>query len=152
MLNLRTTVFIVLAATLQIAPVLAEANFGQIVLNADTKSAQASGNTQGAYDLTRIATKDMRGNDCLGWATENPDHEMVLEEDLKKLELKVNSRGKDTTLVVKGPAGILCGDDAGASPDAAIEAENLPAGTYQVWVGAIQPNQSWNYSLSARGQ
>ncbi len=163
--KLKASVLIGFLAALSTAPVLAEANFAQLILtsNPETANPVVSGNTQGAYDLTIIAPKDIRGNDCLGWATQQPDHILVLEEDFSRLELKVNSRGKDTTLIVKSPGGkVLCGDDSGSNPDASIviksndddtqDDEFLKAGKFEVWVGASDPNQRWNYSLSGNAQ
>ena len=161
MSQLKASILISFFAALATAPALAEANFAQLTLSSDPETATptVSGNTQGLYDLTRIAQEDVMGNDCLGWATQEPDHILVLEEDFSKLELKVNSRGKDTTLILKNSSGkVLCGDDSGSNPDASIvvkgddneteDDEFLKAGKIEAWVGASEPNLRWNYSLS----
>jgi hypothetical protein len=49
---------------------------------------------------------------------------MVLERDFPKLKCAVNSRGKDTTLLIRGPGNlIVCGDDTGGRKDAIVEAK-----------------------------
>jgi hypothetical protein len=73
----------------------------------------------------------------------------VLEKGFPKLNFQVNSRGKDTTIIIKAPNGqIFCGDDTGSKKDASISATNLPSGEYELWVGSIEPDKRWGYSLT----
>jgi hypothetical protein len=108
-----------------------------------------TGVTNGNYSLSSIAKFDREQNPCLGFAGQTPDHKIVLEKGFPKLNFEVNSRGKDTTLVIKAPNGeVFCGDDTGSKKDASISAVNLARGEYEVWVGSIEPGKRWGYSLT----
>lgn len=74
-----------------------------------------------------------RTNDgpCRGFATALPDHQIVLTERSTNLELAVRSRA-DTILLLHGPDGWRCNDDAeGSNPR--LRGEFGP-GTYRVWI------------------
>ncbi len=108
-----------------------------------------SGSTSGNYSLSSIAKFDKDKNPCLGFSASTPDHVVVLEQGFPKLYFQVNSRGKDTTILVKTPSGqILCGDDTGLKKDASLSADGLTAGEYLVWVGSIEPGKRWGYTLT----
>jgi hypothetical protein len=108
-----------------------------------------NGATNGSYSLSSIAKFDRDQNPCLGFSGNTPDHKIVLEKGFAKLSFQVNSRGKDTTLIIKAPNGqIFCGDDTGAKKDASITARDLGSGEYDVWVGSIEPSKRWSYSLT----
>lgn len=147
---------IALIAALSATPVLSQAaNFGTLTLSPGfvPGSAVTNGNTGGTYSLPSIANRDRNKKPCIGFGSETPDHIIVLEKDFPRLIIRVNSRGKDTTLLIRGPNNlILCGDDAGSRKDASVEATNLKAGRYEVWVGSIEAGQRWNYNLSVREQ
>ena len=135
-------------------PVLAQApNFGTLKLSAGFPpgQGQASGRTGGAYSLSSIANKDRNGNACIGYGAQTPDHIIVLESKFSQLNVQINSGGKDTTMVMKGPNNlVICGDDTGSSKDASITATNLPPGEYRIWVGTVQEGQRGNYALTIR--
>jgi hypothetical protein len=137
-----------------VAPTLAEsANFEALNLSPGFSRADGivRGFTGGAYSLPSIANRDREGKRCLGFGDTQPDHIMVLQKNFARLQLQVNTQGKDTTLVVKGPNNtIFCGDDTGASKDASLAATNWPAGTYEVWVGTFDANNRWKYTLTVR--
>lgn len=147
---------IALLAALIASPVLAQrANFGNLTIapGFPAGSAQIAGQTGGSYSLPSIANSDGNKRPCIGFASETPDHILVLEKDFPNLTLQINSRGKDTTLLIKGPNNtIYCGDDTGLRKDASIEATNLKAGRYEIWVGSIEASQRWNYILTVREQ
>jgi len=132
-------------------PGLAQAaNFDSITLGASTPRAQAEGFTAGFFPLSNVAMRDSQGRVCAGFADTNPDHLLILDQDLDTLTLQVNSGGNDTTLLVIGPDNrtIRCGEDTSRrNPDARIQDRNWPAGTYQVWVGAHNQGQRHNYTL-----
>jgi hypothetical protein len=108
-----------------------------------------SGATNGSYSLSSIAKFDRDQNPCLGFANPTPDHKIILEKGFPKLNFQVNSRGKDTTIVIKAPNGqVFCGDDTSNKKDASISTTNLPSGEYDVWVGSIEPGKRWSYSLT----
>ncbi|HAG85617.1 MAG TPA: hypothetical protein DCL61_31885 [Cyanobacteria bacterium UBA12227] len=149
--NYRTLIGLV--AVLSATPVVAQTNFANltIALGFPPESGMVAGNTGGSYSLPSLVNRDRNNTPCLGYGDETPDHKLVLEQDFPKLSIKVNSGGNDTTLVIKGPNGVaLCGDDTGSKKDASVEASNLEAGEYSVWVGSINPGQNWNYTLSVR--
>ena len=140
--------------TATVAPAVAEsANFGTLDLSPGFSRAAgtARGFTGGSYSLSSITNSDRNGKRCLGFGDTQPDHIIVLQKDFSQLQLKVNTQGKDTTLVVKGPNNtFLCGDDTGANKDASITQNKWPAGTYEVWVGAFEPNARWKYTLTVQ--
>lgn len=145
---------IALMAALSATPVLSQAaNFDNLTLSPGFSpgSAMVAGYTGGSYSLPSIANSDRNKQPCIGYGDQTPDHIMVLEKDFPKLSIQVNSLGKDTTLVIKGSDGfVLCGDDTGVRKDASVEAFDWKAGKYSIWVGSIDPGQTWNYTLSVR--
>jgi hypothetical protein len=142
---------LVLALLLPLAAVPAWAQSAPIKLSLGFARQEGvlSGATNGSYSLSSVAKFDAQRNPCLGFATNTPSHTVVLGQSFPKLNFQVNSRGKDTTLVVRMPNGqVLCGDDTGTSKDASVNATNLPAGEYAVWVGSIDPGKRWSYGLT----
>lgn len=128
-------------------------NFDKLVLAANFERANAvvAGYTGGSYSLSTIAMRDRDGNVCIGYGDPTPDHLLVLEEDFSQLTLKVDSRIKDTTLVIQGSDGsVRCSFSTRDNPDAVLSDTNWKAGEYKVWVGSINANQTGNYTLSAR--
>ncbi|WP_174762911.1 hypothetical protein [Anabaena sp. UHCC 0187] len=81
---------------------------------------------------------------CKGFVDETPDHTLKLTSKFDYLKLVVQSPA-DTTMIVKGPGGTWCNDDFdGKNPG--IVGEWLP-GTYQIWIGSYQENESLPYTL-----
>ena len=129
----------------------AESNFGSLKLAPGFPRSDgiAKGYTAGAYPLSAIANQDRNGKRCLGFGDTIPDHRLVLEKDFSRLQVKVLTGGKDTTLLIKGPDGkIWCGDDTGSSKDASVVGVNWPSGVYQVWVGVFNSGVRLNYNLA----
>ncbi len=125
-------------------PALAQANFETLNLSPGFGQKSATGYTGGSYSLPSIANRDRNGNPCLGYGEQAPDFVMNLQGDIPQLSIAVNSGGQDTTLVIRGPGNFtLCGDDT-------VQDSNWQAGKYEIWVGTIEPNQNWNYSLTVR--
>ncbi|MBC6418048.1 MAG: hypothetical protein GDA44_04280 [Prochloron sp. SP5CPC1] len=153
MISAKNASLLALSIILIGAEAMAEdANFGQFTLTPAHKTT-VSGSTDGSYDLSSIAQTDQNGNPCIGYASVNPDHMMILKEDLAQLKLEVDSNGQDTTLVVKGPDNILrCDFGTNDTPDAVIKATDWPSGEYKIWVGSIEPSQKWDYRLLAGGK
>lgn len=84
---------------------------------------------------------------CLGFTGELPDHILTLAQTIPMLRVAVASEG-DTTLLIHGPYGWTCNDDAnGFNP--ALETE-FPAGTYRIWVGSYNMGEYHDYSLSVQ--
>lgn len=154
MLRFKKYTLLALITALSATPVLAgTANFGQLALSPGFKRAAgvSGGYTTGSFSLPAIANRDRNKNPCIGYAAPTPDHIIVLEKDFPQLTVKVDARGKDTTLVIKGPNDVIrCGDDTGNSKDASVTDSNWKAGQYSVWVGSIEPGEKWNYTLSVR--
>ncbi|MDY7013884.1 MAG: hypothetical protein SVX43_09870 [Cyanobacteriota bacterium] len=153
MFNFNNRHWIALAVLLAAAPVLArEGNFDPLTLQSGFGQTAVNGFTGGSVSFPdKFGSRDRNNNQCLGYGDTNPDHIMVLEDDLPQLTIRINSGRNDTTLVIQGPdSGTLrCGDDSGSNPDASIEDFNWKSGTYNVWVGSVEPGQRWNYRLSA---
>ena len=145
--------FIALIAVLIATPVLSQAaNFDTLTLSAGfpKQKGTAAGYTGGSFSLPSIANSDRNNKPCLGFGgSKTPDYIINLETDFPNLKVAVNSGNKDTTLVMRGPNNlILCGDDTGSSKDASVEATNLKAGKYEIWVGTIEAGKNWNYTLT----
>ena len=126
--------------------------FGKISLspNSETVKKTVRGYTGGSYSLSAVSKRDRNRNLCIGFADPKPDHILVLEKDFPKLNIKVNSGGNDTTLLIVGPDNktIRCGDDTGRSKDASIKDINWKAGKYKIWVGSFKARSRKNYRLS----
>lgn len=145
---------ITLAAAIGIAPFITAqaASFGQLAIAPEFDSSEAilTGYTGGSYSLTAIAARDSDGNACIGYSGVNPDHILVLQQDFSQLTLDVESGGNDTSLVVKGPDHtIRCAFGSKSQPDAVLVDENWKAGKYEVWVGSLEANRQFDYTLSA---
>lgn len=143
--------WLALFALSAVSPAIAQrANFEQLALARGFDRTSVSGFTTGSYSLSSIGRRDRSGNPCFGYGDPNPDHLMLIENDLSSLTLVVRS-GEDTTLVVQGPGRELrCGDDSQGSQDARISDTNWPAGTYKIWVGSVAQGQRVDYQLSAQ--
>ncbi|MEQ8752452.1 MAG: hypothetical protein RID09_02885 [Coleofasciculus sp. G1-WW12-02] len=145
---------IAMVIALTATPVLSQsANFGRLTLSPGFSSASgaAIGTTGGSFSLPSLVNRDRENNPCLGYAEETPDHIINLQANFNQLQIAVDSGGQDTTLLITGPKGFkLCGDDTGTSKDASVTSSNFEAGEYKVWVGTINPNQAWNYTLTVR--
>jgi hypothetical protein len=144
----------VTSATIANLPVAqAQANFEAFTIG-DKKSASVGGSTGGSTSIPSItAGSDRSGNKCLGFGDTNPDHIMTLTQAVNKLTLKVNSGGRDTTIVIQGPEGELrCGDDTGSKKDASFSGPNWNAGTYKIWVGSMESGARGNYRLNAQAE
>lgn len=82
---------------------------------------------------------------CQGWIASSPNHTFELSATTQ-LTLRV-SAPSDTTLVVLGPDGARCNDDAGNSHDPAISG-SFRSGQYRVFVGSYEEGQSIRYNLT----
>ncbi len=81
---------------------------------------------------------------CDGYVSSQPNHLLKLESFWEFLRLEVASQA-DTTILVKGPGGVWCNDDAGTA-NPMIEGQWQP-GLYQVWVGSYQANSENEYQI-----
>jgi len=109
--------------------------------------ATLNGNGGGNISIASIAGI---ADNCRGFANAEPNHTVTLTEIFPIMDLLVYSDNinDDPTMLVKGPNGIvICADNesGGRNPQAS---RRLPKGTYQVWVGAKNINQSFRYTLS----
>jgi len=130
------------------------ANFDGFTLDGTKKTASVGGSTGGSVSIPAITgSTDRSGNKCLGFGDSKPDHLMTLTQSVTKLNLKVNSGGRDTTIIIQGPEGELrCGDDTGSKKDASFSGSNWSAGTYKIWVGSMASGDRGNYRLSAQAE
>jgi len=81
---------------------------------------------------------------CNGFVDAQPDHTIVLTQFFSYLSLQVQSN-QDTTIVIRGPGGVWCNDDAsGKNPGIAGQ---WLSGTYQVWVGSFAQNSYSPYVI-----
>jgi hypothetical protein len=146
------TLPLILSLTAIGMPTLAQTiNFATLKLSLGfaRQTGVVNGSTSGSYSLSSITKFDKNKNPCLGFSASTPDHLVVLSQGFPKLNFQVNSRGKDTTILVKTPSGqIFCGDDTDLKKDASLSLDSLPAGDYLVWVGSIEPGKRWGYTLA----
>jgi hypothetical protein len=150
-----TTFFAAIGSILATATITyAQSNFEGFSLDASSQKASVAGSTGGTTSIPAITgSTDRAGNKCLGFGDPNPDHLMTIKTRLSTLTLKVNSGGRDTTIVVQGPNGELrCGDDTGIKKDASVAGSDWEAGTYKIWVGSMESGARGNYRLNAQGQ
>ncbi len=147
MANLGWGALVGIAATLAItAPSFAQSAIS-LGRNFRPDPATLQGNGGGNVSLASLAGI---ADNCRGFANAAPNHTITLNETLPLLDLLVytNNVNDDPTMLVKGPNGIvICTDDesGGRYPQAN---RRLPRGTYQVWVGSKNVNQSFRYTLS----
>lgn len=128
-----------------------EANFNKQTLTPGfgAESATTTGHTGGSYSLSALSNRDLLGNSCLGYGDSQPDHVVVLTSLFPQLTVQVDSAGGDTTLVIEGPDGFLCGNDIDElNADALVSGESWQPGTYRIWVGTMTPSDRRNYRLS----
>ncbi|TVQ06381.1 MAG: hypothetical protein EA368_17090 [Leptolyngbya sp. DLM2.Bin27] len=126
------------------------ANLGSFTLSEDSPSARVGGVTTGISALSSIAGRDRNGAICTGFADTTPDYVMVLQQDFTSLAFQVDSGGNDTSLLIQGPDDntIRCGEDTNRrNPDARVQDQDWPAGTYLIWVGSHHQGQRYSYSL-----
>ena len=123
-----------------------------LAVGADRTGGIVTGNTGGSYSLASITNRDRKGNPCMGYGDPQPDHTITLKGNFEQLTLQIDSRGSDTTLLVKKIDNhyVRCGFGQGSSKDAVIQDRNWSAGTYQIWVGSMSPNQRSPYRLSVQ--
>ncbi len=138
-----------------LVPVLSQNNrFSHLnlALGFDRAAATLMGYTGGSYSLSSIVNQDRYGNPCIGYGAPEPDHSMVLENNFPQLTIQIDSGGKDTTLIIRGPdrQNVRCSFAHNDRRDAAIEDLNWQAGKYEIWVGSMQPNQRSPYRLFVR--
>lgn len=141
-----------LVIVLTAAKALAQgANFGQLILaqGFDSTKSVLTGQTGGAYSLSALANTDKRGTPCIGFATPNPDHVIILNDKFAHLKLEVISKNQDLSLLVRGPNKnkILCGFANNNQPTTMVEANNWNPGTYEIWVGSIEQGKRLNYRI-----
>ncbi len=142
----------VVTGALTSIPALANPNFGTLTLNGQTTSGMLQGTTGGATSLPAIVSNsDRHNNKCLGFGDPNPDHLLVLQRNVPRLQLRVDSGNNDTTLVIEGPNGIVrCGYNSAGSQDVTIDDTDWQAGSYKVWVGSGEAGGRHNYRLIVR--
>ncbi len=141
-----------IASIIALPAVADDSLFGEINLSPGFNRTAKNGFTGGTHSFTEQFNRDREGNLCVGYGDITPDYILTIAEDLPQLTLEVDSGGNDTTIVIQDRDRniIYCGDDFNNSPDARLNYDNFPAGTYQIWIGSFDPNQRWNYDFIAR--
>lgn len=130
------------------------ANFEPLILSRGfpPSSGVVSGFTGGSISLPAVTTvRDRQNQLCLGFGDPTPDHIMELRANFPRLTVELNSRGVDTTLIIRGPDNTFrCGDNTELSQDARVTDPDWQQGTYQIWVGTKQMGVRRRYRLSVR--
>lgn len=91
-----------------------------------------------------VGTTDSPTGQCVGYADRQPDYILALGQFFTGLQVRVESNN-DTTLMVQGPGGVWCNDDAN-SQDPVISGQ-WQEGNYLIWVGSYQANQYYPFTL-----
>ncbi len=138
-------------ASITVAFAIAAPSFAQSAISLGRSfrpdPATLTGVVQGSTSLASIAGI---ADNCRGFANAQPNHTITLTDTFPVMDLLAytSNINDDPTMLVKGPNGIvICADDesGGRNPQAT---GRLPKGTYQVWVGSKNINQSFRYTLS----
>ena len=104
----------------------------------------------GKVPVSKIArTENTATGYCDGFVQSRPNHALKLESFFEFLRLEVESNA-DTTILVRGPGGVWCNDDAGTA-NPMIEGQ-WQAGLYQVWVGSYQADAEHKYQIKITGR
>ncbi|MBE9041125.1 hypothetical protein IQ235_10080 [Oscillatoriales cyanobacterium LEGE 11467] len=138
-------------ASVIIFPSVAEdSHFGSIVFP-DMTSAQ--GYTGGTTSLPAVlGNKDENENLCLGFGDPVPDYILILDRDIDRLRIQVDSGGRDTTLLIQDleEQTLYCADDTEVGMDAGMTLSDRSSGRYKIWIGTSDPGQRWDYTLSVQ--
>ncbi|MDC0835406.1 Alpha-mannosidase [Geitlerinema sp. FC II] len=142
---------VVLLSVVNRLAVSANDSFFGVLRPSSEESVVSRGYTGGSVSLPGLVTdRDRHGNLCVGFGDSLPDYQLVLDRDFPELSITIDSGGRDTTLIVRGPRDntVRCADDWHDSADAVLSDTNWEAGTYEIWVGTMEPGAEWTYRLS----
>jgi hypothetical protein len=126
------------------------ANFGTIELTSSSRVVTVSERGISGGDVSASSLGSTPWGPCTGYVTTLPDHILEVGSTARELSLTVTSMA-DTTLLVYGPDGWMCNDDA-VNTNPSLRAVFEP-GTYRVWVGSYATGHA-DYALditSGRG-
>jgi hypothetical protein len=142
--TLASTSFMVLNSAIS-SPAIAQTSVA-LARNFRPDPVKFQGRTNGSVSLASLSGQA----NCRGFASEQPNHAINLTANFPLIDFLVYTRNvnDDTTMMIKGPNGlVMCADDEyqGRNPQLS---RRLPEGTYQIWVGSRSANQSINYTLS----
>lgn len=120
----------ILFGLLLVAPMAHAQTYGTVLLVPGSAPQALIGMSGGNIDASQLGMTAT--GPCAGFIAGTPDFAMTLAGDFPYLVVAVEGSG-DATLVVQGPDGIFCNDDAvGLHP---VLAGSWLAGTYYIWVG-----------------
>jgi hypothetical protein len=133
-------------ALISLSPAIAQSAVIALARNFRPDPVKLQGRAGGSVNMTLLAGQA----NCRGFASEQPNHTLKLTANFPLVDLLVytGNVNDDTTMLIKGPNGaVMCADDEyqGRNPQLS---RRLPEGTYQIWVGSRNANQSINYTLS----
>lgn len=121
-----------------------------IVPNFSPKTIELRGISGGGVETQKTSKrKTTETGECIGFIDSTPDHKITLTKAFRYLKLQVKSSG-DTIMLVRGPGGIWCSDDA-SDRNPEISGDWLE-GTYEVWIGSYEENTSFPYLLQLTEQ
>lgn len=107
-----------------------------------TSPVRLSGTAGGDDRATRLGVSP--DGVCTGWIPAAPQHTLTLT-DAQALRVAVTAPA-DTTLVLRGPTGLRCNDDASGHDPAVLG--TFAAGTWQVYVGTYERTARTAYTLT----
>lgn len=105
-----------------------------------------SGGSLAALEVVR--TEQTATGYCDGFVNKQPNHTLTLKKFFDFLKIEVDSSA-DTTIVVQGPGGTWCNDDAN-NTNPVIEGQWQP-GVYKIWIGSYEENEVNDYRIRISG-
>ncbi len=100
----------------------------------------------GPIPATNVAQREeTETGSCVGFVDEQPDHTLTITSFFDFLSLQIDSP-EDTTLVIKGPGGTWCNDDARNNKNPGVAGQWLE-GNYEVWVGSYTEDKYHPYVI-----
>ncbi|HEY9706205.1 MAG TPA: hypothetical protein V6C58_27460 [Allocoleopsis sp.] len=139
---------VAIISTLSMSPVLAQqTNFDSLKLSAGFSPDKAvlTGYTNGSVSLASLSNTD--NNQCLGYASNIPDHILELDKDFPSLLLKATSSKREITLLIKTPDDqVICADST-SKKEVMIKTQHWKKGKYRIWVGSLDEGQNSKYTL-----
>lgn len=106
-----------------------------------------SGGSLAALEVVR--TEQTATGYCDGFVNRQPNHTLTLKKFFDFLKIEVDSSA-DTTILIKGPGGIWCNDDAN-NTNPVIEGQWKP-GVYKIWIGSYEENAVNDYRIRITGK
>lgn len=119
-------------------------NYESLDIDGDLRGrAIVEGFSGGGVDVSYLG--DTGADDCGGYASILPDHQLTVEDEDINISFALESLGR-TVLVINGPRGWLCVGDGRTDPNIEL---TLAEGDYRIWVAGPRDSGD-DYELALR--